>query len=231
MIASYVCISLILPRLAWANTEKTIFLGPSPAGVDPTHPTLDSLRLIRPLNPHQPAIRTHLEVAPHQSSYGKASWFVLHNLTEGRRYEVRVCWAATQPTAFRLEPYELKTVLKAPELTSELSSYASTLQSNMDNHAVIPLQILKLAIEDSVLLLRVIAAADFYTTNSTLMKSPPPVFVDIILDPFLLNILPRSLVSTVTYILVVAIVSWWVGRRISSWIRQIAAEPPKQKYQ
>lgn len=32
---------------------------------------------------------------------------------------------------------------------------------------------------NSILLLQVLAAADFFTTNATLMSSPPPVLVDI----------------------------------------------------
>lgn len=81
------------------------------------------------------------------------------------------------------------------------------------------------------MLLRIIATADFYTTNHTLMKDAPPIFVDIILDPFILNVLPRSLLPTVIYIVAVAIVSRFVGKWISSWVRQIAIEPTKQKFQ
>jgi hypothetical protein len=83
--------------------------------------------------------------------------------------------------------------------------------------------------EASVLLLRVLAAADYYTTNKTLMNDVPPVFVDIILDPFLLNVLPRSLLPTVGYIVVVAVLSWFLAQRISTWIRGVAIEPAENK--
>jgi len=57
----------------------------------------------------------------------------------------------------------------------------------------------------STLFLRVFAAADYFTTNKTLMEQVPPVYVDIILDPFIFNIFPRSLVPTAAYIMLIAI--------------------------
>ena len=45
----------------------------------------------------------------------------------------------------------------------------------------------------STLFLRVFAAADYFTTNKTLMEQVPPVYVDIILDPFIFNIFPYEL--------------------------------------
>ncbi len=96
MLALCIWISLILPYV-WGNTEKTIFLGPSPVDLkSKTYPTLDYLRLAR-LNPDKFTVRTHLKAEFPGSGLrrGTPSWFVLHNLTEGQRYEVRVCWAAT----------------------------------------------------------------------------------------------------------------------------------------
>lgn len=58
------------------------------------------------------------------------------------------------------------------------------------------------------------------------MNEVPPVYVDIILDPYVFNLLPRSLLPTIGYIIVVAILSWFMGRRISSWIQSVAAEEP-----
>ncbi|KAI0445533.1 hypothetical protein F4803DRAFT_548050 [Xylaria telfairii] len=224
MIASCIWVFLTLPYV-WANTEKTIFLGPSPVDIESTYPALGHLR-VASLSPQHFTLRTHLEVESPgtELKHGKASWIVIHNLTENQRYE--------QPTSFRLETYELETVFKAPELAAELSAYANTRQSNMNNHVPMPSsQTLELGMDSSVLLLRIIAAADFYTTNHTLMKDAPPIFVDIILDPFILNVLPRSLLPTVIYIVAVAIVSRFVGKWISSWVRQIAIEPTKQKFQ
>uniref|UniRef100_A0A093UQM6 GPI mannosyltransferase 2 subunit n=1 Tax=Talaromyces marneffei PM1 TaxID=1077442 RepID=A0A093UQM6_TALMA len=64
---------------------------------------------------------------------------------------------------------------------------------------------------ESVLFLRIWAAADYYTTNTTLMQNVPPVMADIILDPFLWNVFPRSLVPTAVYTVVIAVVAYFVG--------------------
>jgi hypothetical protein len=68
---------------------------------------------------------------------------------------------------------------------------------------------------ESVLFLRILAAADYYTANSTLMESVQPVKADIILDPFLLNVFPRSLVPTVIYALPVAVLVYFIGAYIA----------------
>lgn len=44
------------------------------------------------------------------------------------------------------------------------------------------------------------------------MRDVPPVVVDVILDPFLWNVFPRSLVPTAGWIVVVAVVAGVVGR-------------------
>lgn len=44
------------------------------------------------------------------------------------------------------------------------------------------------------------------------MRDVPPVAVDVILDPFLWNVFPRSLVPTAGWIVVVAIVAGVVAR-------------------
>ncbi|KAI1186729.1 hypothetical protein F5B17DRAFT_352339 [Nemania serpens] len=231
MIALCIWVFFILPY-AWGNTEKAVFLGPSPVHLESTYRTLGLSRLAS-LNPDEFTIRTHLKskFPSNELRHGESSWFLLHHLTEGQRYEVRVCWAATQPTMFRLEVHEPETVFGTPELASELSSYASTPQADMNNIVTISTRPSEAGMEDSILLLRITAAADFYTTNQTLMRNVPPTFVDIILDPFILNILPRSLLYPVTYIIAVTVVSCLVGRWISSWVCLIAAEPTKHKRQ
>lgn len=79
-----------------ANTEKAIFVGPASVDIPSTHPTFDDLH-VDTLTPANWAIRTYLEAQfPNISSpHGKATWLILDDLTEGQRYEVRVCWAAT----------------------------------------------------------------------------------------------------------------------------------------
>lgn len=79
-----------------ANTEKTIFLGPSPLEIPVQHPTLEDLQL-EALSPQQLSLRTHIqaEFPTNASKYGQPSWYLIRGLREGQRYEVRVCWAAT----------------------------------------------------------------------------------------------------------------------------------------
>lgn len=76
--------------------------------------------------------------------------------------------------------------------------------------------------QGSILFLRVQAAADFFATNKTLMHHPPPVSVDIILDPYLGNIFPQSLVPTGAYIVLLAIGGWLVSGVI--W-RRFCSDP------
>lgn len=69
------------------------------------------------------------------------------------------------------------------------------------------------------------------------MQNVPPVAVDLILDPFLFNVFPRSLVPTAGWIVVVAFLAvflgWWivgeVGRVIDDARRQRSLEEMKKK--
>jgi hypothetical protein len=81
----------------------------------------------------------------------------------------------------------------------------------------------------SVLLLQILAAADYYTTNRILMEHVPPVFVDIILDPYLLNVVPQSLVPTGVYLIVVAISSWYLAKFIARWLYMVAKTDEQKK--
>jgi hypothetical protein len=56
------------------------------------------------------------------------------------------------------------------------------------------------------------------------MKEPPAVAADIILDPFILNILPRSLAPVAAYISVVSIGAWFLSGYLYRWLLSIAAE-------
>ena len=195
------------------------------------------------------------------SRYGTSSWLLLHGLQEGQRYEVRICWAATvcytlfppsvayqlaagsnlkqEPTDFRLDTYDLPTVFSTPELISSLSQYSESEQPDpitLEEHTPSIFSMLQASNHTenqkiSTLFLRVQAAADYYTTTTTLMANVPPVHVDIILDPYLLNILPRSLVPTVGYILLLAIGSWYLSNYISTWLRDLrdGIGSPKKK--
>ena len=92
----------------YANTEKVIFLGPSSLQVPVEHPTLEDLNL-EALSPQHWTLRTHIraEFPTNSSKHGEASWYLLHRLEEGKRYEVRICWAATVSTHPQVSPHSL----------------------------------------------------------------------------------------------------------------------------
>lgn len=81
----------------------------------------------------------------------------------------------------------------------------------------------------SVLLLSISAAADYYTTNKTLMANVPPVLVDIILDPFIFNVFPRSLIPTAAYVAIVAIGSFFIAQFVSKWLGGLAKTDIQKK--
>lgn len=82
--------------LSVANVEKTLFLGPEAIHIPQQHPNLDDLRL-DVLKPSQSTLRTHLTASFPElpESKGTESWFLLDDLRQEQRYEVRICWAAT----------------------------------------------------------------------------------------------------------------------------------------
>ncbi|KAH6847876.1 hypothetical protein B0I37DRAFT_405740 [Chaetomium sp. MPI-CAGE-AT-0009] len=215
----------------FANTEKTIFLGPEPVTIPLTHPTLSDLHLhtLTP-TPVNGTLRTQLSArfpSP-EHPQGTVTWLILDNLTPNQRYEVRVCWAATQPTDFTLTTFPLATVWDTPELMSSLHAYAASRQGLAadDDHTAPP------KADDgsgsgerdaSILLLRILAAADYFTTDASLMRDVPPVDVDVILDPFLFNVLPRSIAGTACYVVAVAAVAFLVARWTAARIRGLVA--------
>lgn len=91
----FVYLAFLFVHLTYANVEKVIFLGPETVNIPQTHPSLDDLKL-HVLTPSSPSIRTHVEVefSSEVAKGGRDTWLLLDNLTEGARYEVRICWAA-----------------------------------------------------------------------------------------------------------------------------------------
>src|SRR5579871_4324873 len=79
-----------------ANVEKILFLGPSCLKLPTKQPILADLEL-HTLSPYHATIRTQLraEFPKNSSKWGEISWILLHGLSEGQRYELRICWAAT----------------------------------------------------------------------------------------------------------------------------------------
>lgn len=125
-----------------------------------------------------------------------------------------------------MDTFELATVWETPDLITSLAEYSTTKQG------IASLERSPNIVHDygrqsngervaSVLLLRVLAAADYYTDDAYLMANPRPVLVDVILDPFLANVLPKSLVPTVGYLTIVAIISWFVAKKVASWLQSL----------
>lgn len=131
-----------------------------------------------------------------------------------------------EPTEFTLDVFELSTVWDTPALIQSLAEYATSRQLAGDEQDPEP-GIHQPSSQESaekrssLLLLRVVATADYFTDHAKLMTNPPPVLVDLILDPFLLNVLPRSLLPTAGYIIVVAVASLLVARWIATSLQSL----------
>lgn len=208
-----------LAALAVANVEKVIFVAPE-AQDFPSDASLDNL-LLKRLTLAQPSIRTHLNASfpTDDHTKGTETWMLLEDLTPGQRYEVRICWLATQPTSFWLYTHTMATTFESPELISALTLYSNarhgsassrelqeaTSRTDLRTRASFP---------TTFLFLQIFAAADYFSLDKTLMDNVPPVHVDVILDPFLLNIFPQSLLPTAGYIIVVAVIGWFA----STWL-------------
>lgn len=133
-----------------------------------------------------------------------------------------------QPTDFWLDTYPIAQVFDTPDLISSLARYSEQRQESVLDHPknADP----ALPIPQSVLFLRIQAAASFYSLNRTLMESPPAVETDIILDPFILNILPRSLGPVAVYITLVAVGAYFLSGYIYRWLLSLAVEPPPKPH-
>ncbi|RCI16669.1 hypothetical protein L249_2213 [Ophiocordyceps polyrhachis-furcata BCC 54312] len=211
-----------------ANVEKVIFTGPPTVNIPPVKPSLADLGLDF-LSPHHTAIRTNLSrIFPADeglASRGQSTWLLLHHLVEGRQYELRVCWAAVEPTSFTLDVHQLDHAWDTPDLIQSLFDYASS-RREVDVPADAGDNTSPQS-QESVLLLHVRAAADYFTDDVQLMRHAPPVLVDLILDPFLYNLVPLSLVPTAGFLVLVAVVTWFVAQWVSSGLGSVAQHPEK----
>ncbi|CAF3549292.1 unnamed protein product [Fusarium graminearum] len=222
---AYLLVLASVLTLVLANVEKVIFTAPALLPIPQQKPSLADLRL-PVLAPDASEIRTNLSrVFPSTAkdyASGAATWVLLDNLNPEQRYEFRVCWAAIQPTGFVLDVFELDTVWETPELIQSLAGYAFSRQDDgTELHEELP-QPGEKERKASLLLLQIKASADYFTDDEALMKDPPAVLVDLILDPYLFNIVPRSLVPTAGYIVVLAVVSWFIARSVASRLQAIA---------
>jgi hypothetical protein len=58
----------------------------------------------------------------------------------------------------------------------------------------------------------------------------PPMLTLPVLDPFLLNLLPQSLLPVGIYITAVAIGAWFLSGYIYHWLLSVAADPPSKPH-
>ncbi|KAL8715654.1 MAG: hypothetical protein Q9225_006346 [Loekoesia sp. 1 TL-2023] len=212
-------IFVIWTAIAAANVEKNIFLAPEAVKIPQGQLYLDQLQL-ETLTSATPTLRRQLRAAfptPSQPR-GPTSWFLLDSLTPYQRYEIRVCWLATQPTDFTVNTYRVPEVFESPELVSSLALYSEERQS-LQQPETSTLN-WKHRAKSSLLFLKIDAAADYLTTNTTLMQNVPWVDVDI--NPYLLNLLPKSLVPIGIHLTIVAVAAWYLSKAIWSFLDQVS---------
>ncbi|GJN74225.1 hypothetical protein VFPFJ_07100 [Purpureocillium lilacinum] len=221
---------LLAATTVLANVEKIIFTAPAPANIPLAKPSLADLNL-HALSPDTLTVRTSLDrvfpVDKGNSSQGHPSWVLLDNLVEGQRYEFHVSWAANEPTLFALDSYELDTVWDTPELIQSLAEHAASRQPANESDDKPPSNESG-ARKASVLLVHIRAAADYFVDDVELMKNPPPVLVDLVLDPFVLNLANQSLIPTVGYLIIVGVVTWFAARWIASRLQSVAGSSEDQ---
>ncbi|EXJ60400.1 hypothetical protein A1O7_04552 [Cladophialophora yegresii CBS 114405] len=210
---------------AFANVEKTIFVAPA-AEPPPQDASIDSLLLTR-LSEQHPLARTFLNASfpTADSPKGVETWFLLEGLRPQRRYEVRICWLATQPTSFWLYTQTVQKAFETPELLTSLSAYSYARRGQLGAREKQSLQLRKadsVARDSTFLFLQVFAAADYFSLNETLMAMVPPIAVDVILDPYILNVFPKSLLPTGLYLLLIATGAWF----LSGWISHLLSVTP-----
>jgi hypothetical protein len=107
-------------------------------------------------------------------------------------------------------------VFANPHLLTSLSTFAYARHAELDAADMQDLQQRKSAPdpESTFLFLEVFAAADYFSLNQTLMETVPPVLIDIILDPYVLNVFPKSLLPTGLYLTLIAVGAWF----LSTWL-------------
>ncbi|KAB8342960.1 hypothetical protein FH972_022555 [Carpinus fangiana] len=215
LLKTLVLLLLLFIAVTSANVDKTIFLGPAPKST--THLKrsigLSALPVLGP--PQLPvAVQIARSFPLETSSNGTETWLLLSDLEPARRYELRVGFPATQPTRFGLETFTLEDVVNSPLLLSSCIAFAgSAAKRSLDATLGAKRDVKQTT---SLLFVRITAAANYFTTDKTLMQNPPPVDVDLALDPFILNILPGSLLLTIGYIVALAISAWFLSDHI--WI-------------
>jgi len=207
--------------LAWlpgvvANVEKVIFTSPH---AQPLDPSINNL-LLTPVSEREPGVRTYINASfpTEELPRGTVSWVLLEGLRPRSRYEVRICWPATQPTSFSIYALGVEPVFADPALLESLSSFAYARHAQLDEEDKRHLEERKTTPDPdtTLLFLQIFAASDYFSLNQTLMDAPPPVRVDVILDPYLFNVYPRSLLPTTLHVIMIATVAWFSSGWIST---------------
>ncbi|KAF9886647.1 hypothetical protein FE257_011287 [Aspergillus nanangensis] len=136
-----------------------------------------------------------------------------------------------QPTDFTLDTFTLRDAVDDPSILSAIAMYSKIHLSDTNTYSI-PRERQSpgdpAPSSDSVLFLRVRAAADYFSPDPALMETVPPVVADIILDPFLANVFPKSLVPTAGYITVIAclavVLSWFVRKEFQRAVEHTAGQ-------
>ena len=112
----------------------------------------------------------------------------------------------------------MQSIFNNADLLSSLTSYSYARHASVDEAGMLSFQAASEQRQarvstkpTSFLFLQILAAADYYTLNQSLMQDVPPVHADVILDPYLLNVLPKSLLPTALYLVIIAIIGWFLS--------------------
>ncbi|EEH17255.2 hypothetical protein PABG_07342 [Paracoccidioides brasiliensis Pb03] len=211
---------LLLPSVVLANVEKVIFTALKPSPLLLHQSLFDDLEIER-LSPHRPSVRTYLSAAfpSKEAPLGFESWFYLDSLKPGQRYEVRICYLATLNHLRHISYSNPPPNTSARKHDSDRHEY----DKSKSQFFTLPPKLGRSARRSgtrsstSSLFLQVHAAAEYFTLDKGLMEDVPLVHVDVILDPYVLNVFPKSLLPTAAYILILAVagcaISWlvWAG--------------------
>jgi hypothetical protein len=146
------------------------------------------------------------------ASAGRLSYVACNHLARNWRSNKS---RAQQPTTFDIDTYDITTVFDTPSLITSLAEFSEQ-QLRQYPDGVKPS--CSPTVKESLLFLRVQAAADFFSTDKTLMQQPPPVDIDIILDPYVGSIFPQSLGPTAVYLLILAAGSWVLSGKIWQYL-------------
>ncbi|KAF8468289.1 hypothetical protein BDZ91DRAFT_722380 [Kalaharituber pfeilii] len=194
---------------ALANVEKLIFI---PTSTDFT-PLSDGphVKLDLRLSPASPRLWTSLNTSfPEFANTrigGFETWVALEGLNPGQRYELRICWAAISSSDFTLR-------LHAPaDAALSLSKPAVSLSRAL------------MSTKGLTGYVQILSRADYYTLDESRSQHPDSVHVELVLDSYIFNILPKSLLQIGVVVAGVALWAWWISLKIYLWISSIMAPP------